>query len=65
MATDPIRHLTIEEYLAFERLAETKHEYIGGEAFAMAGASARHNLIVANLIADVGAILLNPRLKSG
>jgi Uma2 family endonuclease len=53
MATDPIRHLSLEEYLAFERQAETKHEYIGGEAFAMTGASARHNLIVANLVAEL------------
>lgn len=54
MASDPVQHLTPEEYLAFERQAETKHEYIGGEAFAMAGASARHNLIVANLIIEIG-----------
>jgi Uma2 family endonuclease len=54
MTTDPIRHLSLEEYLAFERQAETKHEYVGGEAFAMAGASARHNLIVANLIIEIG-----------
>lgn len=57
MASDPVQHLSPEEYLAFERQAETKHEYVGGEAFAMAGASARHSLIVANLIIEIGSQL--------
>jgi len=37
--------LTQEEYLAFERESEVKHEYVAGEIIAMAGASRRHNLI--------------------
>lgn len=37
--------LTPEEYLAFERASETKHEYVAGEIVAMVGASRRHNLI--------------------
>jgi Uma2 family endonuclease len=44
--------LTPEEYLAFERKSETKNEYLGGELFGMAGASERHNTIVANLVAE-------------
>jgi Uma2 family endonuclease len=43
---------TPEEYLALERNAESKSEYFAGEIFLMAGASERHNLIVANLIAE-------------
>lgn len=39
-----------EEYLAFERAAETKSEYFRGEIFALAGAGRRHNLLVASLI---------------
>lgn len=48
---------TVEEYLAFERASEEKHEYIDGkiiplredyEVEAMAGASRRHNLIGTN-----------------
>jgi Uma2 family endonuclease len=35
-----------EEYLAFERESEEKHEYLDGEIFAMTGASERHILIV-------------------
>jgi Uma2 family endonuclease len=42
-----------EEYLAAERRAETKSEYFEGRVYAMAGASRRHNLIVANLLAHL------------
>ena len=37
------------EYLALERQAESKHEYVDGEIFAWAGASRRHNLIAGNI----------------
>jgi Uma2 family endonuclease len=37
------------EYLAFERAAETRHEFFDGEIFAMAGASFEHNQIAGNL----------------
>lgn len=53
MSTDPLRHLSPADYLAFDRQAETKHEYVGGEVFAMAGASVRHNLIVVNLATEL------------
>jgi Uma2 family endonuclease len=45
---------TREEYLAFERASEEKHEYLAGEIHAMVGASNNHNLIVANLIIALG-----------
>ena len=38
--------LSPEEYLAWERLQEAKHEYFDGEVFAMAGGSPRHNRLV-------------------
>ena len=53
MATEPLQSLSPQDFLAFEREAETKHEYAGGEVLAMTGASERHNLIVANLIAGL------------
>jgi Uma2 family endonuclease len=37
------------EYLAMEREAPTRSEYLNGEIFAMAGASRRHNLITMNV----------------
>ena len=43
-------YLTPDEYLAMEREAATKSEYLNGEVFAMSGASEAHNLIVANLV---------------
>ena len=41
--------LTPEEYLAFERKATTKHEYLNGQIVAMSGASREHNLITGNM----------------
>lgn len=55
MALQPKKLVTAEEYLALERKAEHKREYYAGEIFAMAGASERHNLIVANVTAELRA----------
>lgn len=38
-----------QDYLAAERGAEVRHEYVDGETFAMVGASRRHAAIVGNL----------------
>jgi Uma2 family endonuclease len=38
-----------EEYLEGEPFAKTRHEYIDGQVYAMAGANARHNLISGNV----------------
>jgi Uma2 family endonuclease len=43
-------YLTPEEYLALERTAECRSEYLAGELFAIAGASERHVSIVANTL---------------
>lgn len=48
MLTVPKHYITPEEYLHRERKADFKSEYYRGEMFAMAGASANHNLIVLN-----------------
>lgn len=42
------------EYLAGEKIADIKHEYIDGEVFAMAGASASHNRISLNVARKFG-----------
>ncbi len=42
---------TAEEYLAFERASQEKHEFVGDQVYLMTGASRRHNLIVFNLVA--------------
>ena len=41
-------YLTPEEYIALERKATLKSEYLSGEIFAMSGASNAHNLITMN-----------------
>jgi Uma2 family endonuclease len=38
-----------EEFLAFERASEQKHELILGELYLMSGASFKHNIIASNL----------------
>ncbi len=45
--------LTIEEYLAFEREAEERHEYLDGVLYAMAGESPAHGDISANLVYEL------------
>lgn len=49
--TPPTYPVSPEEYLARERVAETKSEYFAGEIVAMSGASRAHNLIVGNVVA--------------
>ena len=53
MSTQPQVYLTPEEYLAFERQAEDKSEYVDGVVYAMSGASFKHNVIVANVVAEL------------
>jgi Uma2 family endonuclease len=45
--------LSYAEYLVYEQTSPIKHEFLYGQAFAMAGASEIHNIIVANLIASI------------
>ena len=49
MASASKQHFTSEEYLAIERAADQKSEYLSGQMFAMGRANRRHNLIVGNL----------------
>jgi Uma2 family endonuclease len=57
MSSQPLTFITPEQYLAAERKAERKSEYINGEVFAMAGVSRHHDSIVANLIIRLGGQL--------
>ena len=49
--------VTPAEYLALERRSPEKSEYVNGRVYAMAGASRLHNLIVANLLRELGTQL--------
>ena len=44
---------TPEAYLALERKATTKSEYVNGEIYAMAGASREHNYIAGDLFGEL------------
>ena len=54
------RRYTPEEYLALERDAEYKSEYVNGYIYAMAGGTPEHALIAANVIGE-----LRTRLRGG
>jgi Uma2 family endonuclease len=49
MPSQPQPRFTPAEYLALERKALYKSEYLDGEIFAMSGASREHNLICVNI----------------
>lgn len=58
MATAAVKpRISVADYLAFERPAETRHEYRDGEIVAMPGTSRAHDLIAINLIADLAGRL--------
>jgi Uma2 family endonuclease len=58
MATAALTHYTPDEYLAMERGAETRSEYIDGRIVAMAGAQLPHIRIVHNFGRELGVCLL-------
>jgi Uma2 family endonuclease len=53
MATAALNRYTPEEYLALERNAEFRSEYIDGRIIAMTGGSIPHNYIVGNIYAGL------------
>ena len=60
MSVAPQSYISPQEYLARERRAETKSEYLDGEIFAMAGGSPQHNQISVNTSGE-----LRQRLRDG
>lgn len=66
----PQTKISAADYLAFERVADERHQFVDGEIFAMAGESLVHSSISANLIASLSAQLrgkpcrvLSPNMK--
>lgn len=45
--------ISVEDYLSGELIAETKHEYIDGSVYAMAGASKNHESVGANVLGEL------------
>lgn len=54
MALQPNVYVSAQEYLALEKQAAYKSEYIAGTIVAMSGASREHNLIVTNIVTSLG-----------
>jgi len=56
-ASERIRIVDVDDYLAAERDAEVRHEFLDGELFAMPDASRAHNSLCSNLVVTIGAQL--------
>jgi Uma2 family endonuclease len=52
--------LSVEDYLRLEEVSAVRHEYVGGQLFAMTGATKRHSVISLNV-----AIALQAHLRGG
>lgn len=57
MASNPITKVTEEEYLAIDRAAEVRNEFLDGEMWAMSGASMRHSQLAMNLSGELHSAL--------
>ena len=58
MAAEAICQMSLGEFIAWERKQETRHEYIDGEIYDMAGGSNFHSDIGANMMIALGTQLL-------
>jgi Uma2 family endonuclease len=57
VASNPVSKLTEEQYLAIDRAAEFRSEFVDGEMFAMSGGTNRHGKIQVNIIVELGLAL--------
>ena len=58
MSKQPITRISAADYLSMERNSSEKHEFAFGGIIAMTGASARHVVIVTNLVREISSQLL-------
>src|SRR5262249_61689457 len=70
MALPRSPHHSVDEYLARERESVTRHEYLDGQIYDMAGESLQHSRICINLAVEIGSQLrgregeaLSPNMK--
>ena len=57
MDPNPVKKMSPEEFLVWERSEELRHEYRDGEVVAMSGARRAHNLISVNMASELRAAL--------
>jgi Uma2 family endonuclease len=55
--------ISVEDYLAGELVSKVKHEYLGGEVYALAGARNVHNIIAGNVFAFFHSRLRNTKCR--
>jgi Uma2 family endonuclease len=53
MGTLPVARLSEQDYLAIERAAEFRSEFVGGEMFAMSGGTARHSRLAGRILSQL------------
>ncbi|WP_437669812.1 Uma2 family endonuclease [Sorangium sp. So ce131] len=70
MGVAPRRRLSPEEYLSLERASDVRHEYAGGEIFAMSVGTFEHSAVAANIgrllrnaLGDRGCTALNSDMR--
>jgi Uma2 family endonuclease len=56
-------NVSVDDYLAGELVSPTKHEYLGGYVYAMAGAKNAHNIIAGNVFARLHLALRGKRCR--
>lgn len=52
-------YMSEAEYFEFEQASDAKHEFVGGQVVAMAGASWKHNIIGSNTNTQLNQQLFN------
>jgi Uma2 family endonuclease len=62
-AGQPLR-MSFAEYVAFEKTADVKHEYLDGQVWSMAGGTLEHTQLAANMIGELGARLHDEPCKT-
>lgn len=53
MSEPAVRRMSYDEYLAHEAVSQEKHDFVGGEMFAIAGASRAHNRIAMQVAGEL------------
>jgi len=56
--------MTEDEYLAFERASEERHEFADGEIFAMAGGSSNHSTVMLSIGTELRVALRHRRCRA-
>jgi Uma2 family endonuclease len=63
MLPAPVGHMSYSEYLAFDAASDTKHEYVNGEVYAMAGGTITHSALAAAVTTALSIALADRRCR--